>query len=258
MSTTFEQQRQTVLSKLQIASDQLEESRQAAVNRTPNRDNKINKLDASVKSLLKTVKSIDTSFKKQFLKLSKEARDMGASVNASNTNRNSLGYQFGMVQYTLFGPSFKSNHVMPKFSSMDDILDKLTKAVKNRANQMKANKNASNKARKNESEANAARRQKQTNLAKTQKNAAEQARLLSQLNKTKSQLNVIAARAGGDRTVTVDNSTLRRLRQNIENKNTRNFLQMKGYNLSKVENGSVSASVAERMNRNLLDRKKNL
>mgnify|MGYP006096529965 CR=1 FL=1 len=258
MSTTFEQKRQTVLTKLQVASDQLEETRKAAVNRTPNRDAKITKLDASVKSLLKTVKDIDSSFKSQFLKLSKEARDMGANVNASNTNRNSLGYQFGMVKYGLFGPSFKANHSMPKFSSMDDILNNLSDIVKTRANRIKANKNTSNKTRKNESEANTARRQRQANLAKTQKNANEQSRLLGQLNKTKSQLNIIAARAGGGSTVTVDTSTLLRLRQNIENKNTRNFLESKGYNLSRVENGSVSASVAERMNRNLANRKKNM
>lgn len=246
MSTTFEQKRQNVLQQLEVASNQLENTRQAVINRASNRDSKINSLEKAVKKLLDTVNDIDKTFSKEFLSLAKQARDLGANVNASNTNRNSLGYQFGMVRFTLFGPSFKSNHSMPKMSVMDDIINSLRQTINNRKNRLKNTNRAAN-------ENATARSQRQANLARKQK----EAKILGQLNRTKSQLNAIRQRADGA-TVTVNTRTLQRLRQNIENRNVRNFLEQKGYNLSKVENGSVSSEVAARMNKNLAERKKNL
>lgn len=257
MSTTFEQKRQNVLQLLEVASNQLESTRQAVINRASNRDSKINSLENAVKKLLGTVNDIDKTFSKEFLSLAKQARDLGANINASNTNRNSLGYQFGMVRYTLFGPSFKSNHSMPKMSVMDGIINSLKQTVKNRKNRLNANKDAEAEAKKAANENAVARSQRQANLLRKQKEANEQSKILGQLNKTKNQLNVIRQRAGGA-TVTVNTGTLQRLRQNIENRNVRNFLEQKGYNLSKVENGSVSSEVAARMNKNLAERKKNL
>jgi hypothetical protein len=253
MSTTFEQKRQSVLQQLEVASNQLESTRQAVINRASNRDSKINSLEKAVKKLLGTVNNVDKTFSKEFLSLAKQARDLGANVNASNTNRNSLGYQFGMVRFTLFGPSFKSNHSMPKMSVMDDIINSLKQTVKNRKNRLNTNRAAEAEAKKAANENAAARSQRQANLVRKQK----EAKILGQLNKTKSQLNVIRQRADGA-TVTVNTRTLQRLRQNIENRNVRNFLEQKGYNLSKVENGSVSSEVAARMNKNLVERKKNL
>lgn len=184
----FDNKRRSALDLLKESRNLLQGARKAVINRNTSRKNTIKKdLVKKVSQLEKLISTIDSEFKKEFLKLYKVGKELNIDIpsgssNANNTNK--LVYHWNMVQGggVFGGLDFKKGHKMPKVSVMDPILKELARLVTNSEKKRANNKKAQN-------EAEAARKAEKNRENAESRNKLEREKELSELNRLSGKLN---------------------------------------------------------------------